>query len=141
MEKEKNTSDSSHVPIVEEMMTAEHDPELKWPNGMSFVTALTVRTEDAKLLFGGSGSADSMGSKPTQHSFIVGGSNEVADDAKASSDFLDKKRGAYYLQGRRGREIAKLSRAIPASEGRRILEKASDVEEEVGIVGRRLPNR
>ncbi|KAL5985079.1 hypothetical protein ACLOJK_036315 [Asimina triloba] len=71
------------------MMTAEHDPELKWPNGMSFVTALTVRTEDAKLLFGDGGSADSMGSKPPQHSFIVGGSNEVADDAKAASESLN----------------------------------------------------
>ncbi|KAL5978703.1 hypothetical protein ACLOJK_029820 [Asimina triloba] len=90
------TKDDTHIFLMphsdtqmEEMMTAEHDPELKWPNGMSFVTALTGRTEDAKLLFGGGGSADSMGSKPPQHSFIVGGSNEVADDAKAASESLN----------------------------------------------------
>lgn len=29
--------------------------DLKWPNGLSFFTALTGRTEDAKLLFGGGG--------------------------------------------------------------------------------------
>nr|CAD1827982.1 unnamed protein product [Ananas comosus var. bracteatus] len=31
------------------------DSELRWPNGLSFFTALTGRADDAKLLFGGAG--------------------------------------------------------------------------------------
>jgi hypothetical protein len=31
------------------------DGDLKWPNGLSFFTALTGRADDAKLLFGGNG--------------------------------------------------------------------------------------
>lgn len=34
------------------MPVPEHEPDLKWPNGLSFFTALTGRSDDAKLLFG-----------------------------------------------------------------------------------------
>lgn len=73
---------------MEEMMT-DHDSDLKWPNGLSFFTALTGRTEDAKLLFG----AENLGNKPPQHSFVMGGKNSIppmnlggnADDSKATA--------------------------------------------------------
>ncbi|XP_077220339.1 protein RICE SALT SENSITIVE 3-like isoform X2 [Tasmannia lanceolata] len=74
---------------IQDMIT-DHDSELKWPNGLSFFTALTGRTEDAKLLFG----AESLGNKPPQHPFSIGGKNSVppmslcgdADDSKVGSD-------------------------------------------------------
>lgn len=44
------------------------DGELRWPNGLSFFTALTGRADDAKLLFGGPGGAG------------------AADDEKAAPD-------------------------------------------------------
>lgn len=74
---------------MEDMIT-DHDSELKWPNGLSFFTALTGRTEDAKVLFG----AEVLGNKPPlQHSFVMGGKNSIpsmslggnADDSKASA--------------------------------------------------------
>nr|BAC83284.1 hypothetical protein [Oryza sativa Japonica Group] len=37
--------------------------DLKWPNGLSFFTALTARTEDVKLLFGDGGGGADDGSK------------------------------------------------------------------------------
>uniref|UniRef100_A0A0D9XRS7 Transcription factor MYC/MYB N-terminal domain-containing protein n=1 Tax=Leersia perrieri TaxID=77586 RepID=A0A0D9XRS7_9ORYZ len=37
--------------------------DLKWPNGMSFFTALTGRADDAKLLFGGGNGGGDDGSK------------------------------------------------------------------------------
>ncbi|XP_058072357.1 protein RICE SALT SENSITIVE 3 isoform X2 [Magnolia sinica] len=87
------TKDDTHLFLLphssdtqmEDMITTDHDPELKWPNGLSFFTALTGRTDDAKLLFGTEG----VGNKPAQHSFIVGGSNDVADDSKAASGSLN----------------------------------------------------
>lgn len=40
-------------------MMPDHDPELKWPNGLSFFTALTGRTDDSKVMFGpGAGSLE-----------------------------------------------------------------------------------
>lgn len=33
-------------------MMPDHDPDLKWPNGLSFFTALTGRTDDSKVMFG-----------------------------------------------------------------------------------------
>jgi hypothetical protein len=45
------------------------DGELRWPNGLSFFTALTGRADDAKLLFGG-----------------PGGGAGAADDEKAAAD-------------------------------------------------------
>ncbi|KAM0952171.1 putative transcription factor MYC/MYB, protein RICE SALT SENSITIVE 3 [Dioscorea sansibarensis] len=44
---------SSEAPM--EDMIPDHDADLKWPNGLSFFTALTGRTDDAKLLFGSEG--------------------------------------------------------------------------------------
>ncbi|ONM37205.1 Serine/threonine-protein kinase WNK (With No Lysine)-related [Zea mays] len=40
------------------------DGELRWPNGLSFFTALTGRDDDAKLLFGGPGAADDEKAAP-----------------------------------------------------------------------------
>lgn len=40
------------------------DGELRWPNGLSFFTALTGREDDAKLLFGGPGAADDEKAAP-----------------------------------------------------------------------------
>ncbi|RWV91904.1 hypothetical protein GW17_00045766, partial [Ensete ventricosum] len=50
---------SSSEAQMDEMMPA-HEPDLKWPNGLSFFTALTGRTDDAKLLFG----SGTLGNKP-----------------------------------------------------------------------------
>lgn len=54
--------DETHLfllPHSDEDMIAEHEPDLKWPNGLSFFNALTGRADDAKLLFG----SDGLGSK------------------------------------------------------------------------------
>ncbi|URE31014.1 alanine aminotransferase, partial [Musa troglodytarum] len=47
---------------MDEMMP-EQESDLKWPNGLSFFTALTGRTDDAKLLFG----AEMLGHQPPPH--------------------------------------------------------------------------
>ncbi|XP_064935723.1 protein RICE SALT SENSITIVE 3-like [Musa acuminata AAA Group] len=44
-------------------MIPEQESDLKWPNGLSFFTALTGRTDDAKLLFG----AEMLGHQPPPH--------------------------------------------------------------------------
>ncbi|KAJ8438043.1 hypothetical protein Cgig2_014172 [Carnegiea gigantea] len=44
---------------MEEMM-GEHESDIKWPNGLSFFSALTGRADDAKLLF----NPESLGAKP-----------------------------------------------------------------------------
>ncbi|XP_077253471.1 protein RICE SALT SENSITIVE 3-like isoform X2 [Tasmannia lanceolata] len=59
---------SSSDTQIHDMIT-DHDSELKWPNGLSFFTALTGRTEDAKLLFGEEG----LGNKPPQNPYSIGG--------------------------------------------------------------------
>jgi hypothetical protein len=48
------------------------DGDLKWPNGLSFFTALTGRADDAKLLFGGNGAG--------------GGGGGADHDVKTASD-------------------------------------------------------
>ncbi|KAA3454333.1 transcription factor isoform X2 [Gossypium australe] len=55
---------------MEDMMV-EHENDIKWPNGLSFFSALTGRTEDAKLLF----NSESLGNKPetNHHSLILEG--------------------------------------------------------------------
>ncbi|MCL7048024.1 hypothetical protein MKW94_020858 [Papaver nudicaule] len=53
-----NSSDGQ----MEDMM-AEHEADIKWPNGLSFFDALTGRADDAKLLFGAAG----VGNKSYQH--------------------------------------------------------------------------
>lgn len=40
------------------------DGDLRWPNGLSFFTALTGREDDAKMLFGGPGAADDEKAAP-----------------------------------------------------------------------------
>ncbi|KAL5730456.1 hypothetical protein ACHQM5_003272 [Ranunculus cassubicifolius] len=54
-------------------MMAEHDSDIKWPNGLSFFNALTAQTDDAKLLFG----SESIGNKQNQqhHPLVLGGDN------------------------------------------------------------------
>ncbi|PIA35185.1 hypothetical protein AQUCO_03600089v1 [Aquilegia coerulea] len=63
-------------------MIADHDADIKWPNGLSFFNALTAQTDDAKLLFG----SESLGNKPNQqhHQLVVGG-----DDANLAMNFCD----------------------------------------------------
>ncbi|RRT41378.1 hypothetical protein B296_00057887 [Ensete ventricosum] len=53
---------SSSEAQLDEMMP-EQESDLKWPNGLSFFTALTGRTDDAKLLFG----AEMLGHQPPPH--------------------------------------------------------------------------
>ncbi|XP_039008512.1 protein RICE SALT SENSITIVE 3-like [Hibiscus syriacus] len=63
---------------MEDMMV-EHENDIKWPNGLSFFSALTGRTEDAKLLF----NSESLGNKPEtkHHPLILEGkySNQNSD--------------------------------------------------------------
>ncbi|KAG1347428.1 putative protein RICE SALT SENSITIVE 3 [Cocos nucifera] len=74
-------------------MMADHESDLKWPSGLSFFTALTGRTDDAKLLFGTEG----LGNKPPaqQHPLMMAGKNlaagspmniTVADEVKAVAE-------------------------------------------------------
>ncbi|TVU34821.1 hypothetical protein EJB05_16673, partial [Eragrostis curvula] len=54
------------------------DGDLKWPNGLSFFTALTGRADDAKLLFAGGGGAEEGKPAPdaqTEH----GGADNVEE--------------------------------------------------------------
>ncbi|KAE8692276.1 putative galactinol--sucrose galactosyltransferase 1-like [Hibiscus syriacus] len=66
---------------MEDMMV-EHENDIKWPNGLSFFSALTGRTEDAKFLF----NSESLGNKPetNHHPQILEGK-----DSNQNSDSLD----------------------------------------------------
>ncbi|KAE8687041.1 serine/threonine-protein kinase dst1-like isoform X1 [Hibiscus syriacus] len=66
---------------MEDMMV-EHENDIKWPNGLIFFSALTGRTEDAKLLF----NSESLGNKPetNHHPLILEGK-----DSNQNSDILD----------------------------------------------------
>lgn len=55
---------------MEEMMGGEHESDIKWPNGLSFFSALTGRPDDAKLLF----HPENLGPKP-DHPNSEGGPN------------------------------------------------------------------
>ncbi|KAB2032572.1 hypothetical protein ES319_D05G383600v1 [Gossypium barbadense] len=72
---------------MEDMMV-EHENDIKWPNGLSFFSALTGRTEDAKLLF----NSENLGNKPetNHHSLILEGkdSNHNADIGANPNEFL-----------------------------------------------------
>ncbi|OVA00362.1 Transcription factor MYC/MYB N-terminal [Macleaya cordata] len=81
-----NSSDAQ----MEDMM-AEHEADIKWPNGLSFFNALTGRADDAKLLFGSEG----IGNKTNQqHHSLLGGKNSnsainlssKADESKAIAE-------------------------------------------------------
>lgn len=81
-----SNKDETHLfllPHSDEDMIAEHEPDLKWPNGLSFFSALTGRTDDAKLLFG----SDGLGSKPPVHhqqsQLMMPGKNASAREDKA----------------------------------------------------------
>lgn len=89
-------------------MIADHEPDLKWPTGLSFFTALTGRTDDAKLLFGTEG----PGSKPPsqQHPLMVAGKNlaagspmNITDEVKAVAEA-----SSFQSQGNRGETGAAL---------------------------------
>ncbi|KAE8723493.1 hypothetical protein F3Y22_tig00012370pilonHSYRG00088 [Hibiscus syriacus] len=71
-----------------EDMIAEHENDIKWPNGLSFFSALTGRTEDAKLLFNSEG----LGNKPetNHHPLILEGkdSNQNSDAGANPNEFL-----------------------------------------------------
>nr|QDF82432.1 protein RICE SALT SENSITIVE 3-like isoform X1 [Cymbidium goeringii] len=80
--------DDTHLfllPHSDEDMIADHEADLKWPNGLSFFNALTGRTDEAKLLFG----ADGLGTKPLVHhhqqqqQLLMAGKNVSAEEAKA----------------------------------------------------------
>ncbi|KAK9150195.1 hypothetical protein Syun_008504 [Stephania yunnanensis] len=68
-------------------MIADHEADIKWPNGLSFFNALTGRSDEAKLLFGHA----SLGSKPN---LVLGGEGSSsamnlsgkADEPNAVSD-------------------------------------------------------
>ncbi|CAI9088702.1 OLC1v1023111C1 [Oldenlandia corymbosa var. corymbosa] len=49
----------SSEPRMEDMM-GDHENDIKWPNGLTFFSALTGRSDDAKLLF----NPDGLGAKP-----------------------------------------------------------------------------
>ncbi|XP_021287604.1 uncharacterized protein LOC110419053 isoform X1 [Herrania umbratica] len=72
---------------MEDMM-AEHENDIKWPNGLTFFGALTGRTEDAKLLF----NPESLGNKPdqNQHPLILEGkdSNQNSDAGANPNEYL-----------------------------------------------------
>ncbi|XP_074571985.1 LOW QUALITY PROTEIN: protein RICE SALT SENSITIVE 3-like [Curcuma longa] len=70
-------------------MVQEHEPDLKWPNGLSFFTALTGRTDDTKLLFG----ADSKpGGGDDHHQALSSASNADQDLMSAESQHSCKGR-------------------------------------------------
>ncbi|XP_042519382.1 protein RICE SALT SENSITIVE 3 isoform X1 [Macadamia integrifolia] len=52
---------SSETQMEDMNMMADHESDIKWPNGLSFFNALTGRADDAKLLFG-----EGLGNKPNQ---------------------------------------------------------------------------
>ncbi|XP_008806377.1 protein RICE SALT SENSITIVE 3-like [Phoenix dactylifera] len=81
----------SSEPAPMDDMIADHESDLKWPNGLSFFTALTGRADEAKLLFG----AEGLGSKPPaqQHPLTMTAKNptagspmNIADDMKAAAE-------------------------------------------------------
>ncbi|KAJ6816101.1 uncharacterized protein M6B38_417155 [Iris pallida] len=71
----KDTANTHHFLPMDDMMSEHHHPhphhphdsDLKWPNGLSFFTALTGRSDDAKLLFGHEGLASN---RPQAHNMM-----------------------------------------------------------------------
>lgn len=55
-------------------MIPNHESDIKWPNGLSFFTALTARSDDAKLLFGAEVSQHPM--RATSQVNLCGSSDE-----------------------------------------------------------------
>ncbi|XP_042431018.1 protein RICE SALT SENSITIVE 3-like isoform X1 [Zingiber officinale] len=63
-------------------MGQEHEPDLKWPNGLSFFTALTGRTDDAKLLFG----TEMLEQKPADSKPGMGDDHHLALSSASNAD-------------------------------------------------------
>lgn len=81
----------SSEPTSMDDMIADHESDLKWPNGLSFFTALTGRADEAKLLFG----AEGLGNKPpaqqqplmmTRKNPTAGSPMNIADEVKAAAE-------------------------------------------------------
>ncbi|XP_043698756.1 protein RICE SALT SENSITIVE 3-like isoform X2 [Telopea speciosissima] len=83
---------SSETQMEDMNMMADHDSDIKWPNGLSFFNALTGRNDDAKLLFGHEGLENKIHQQ--HHQFVPGGedSNSAlnlrgnADESKTLSE-------------------------------------------------------
>ncbi|RVW79335.1 Protein RICE SALT sensitive 3 [Vitis vinifera] len=88
-----HTKDETHMFLlphssetrIEDMM-ADHENDIKWPNGLSFYNALTGRSDDAKLLF----SPEGLGNKPDQnhHPLILEGKNPNPHSDSNPNEFL-----------------------------------------------------
>nr|XP_009417203.1 PREDICTED: transcription factor LHW isoform X1 [Musa acuminata subsp. malaccensis] len=96
---------SSSEAQMDEMMPA-HEPDLKWPNGLSFFTALTGRTDDPKLLFG----SETLGNKPPpQQSQGNQGDNGAALSASNTEDLMSS---ASHSSKARKMEHSKFKRSL-----------------------------
>ncbi|XP_042477905.1 protein RICE SALT SENSITIVE 3-like [Macadamia integrifolia] len=83
---------SSKTQMKDMNMMADHDSDIKWPNGLSIFNALTGKDEDAELLFG----HECLGNKPNQqhHQLVLGSENSnpalnlcgKAEELKAPSE-------------------------------------------------------
>ncbi|XP_009596195.1 protein RICE SALT SENSITIVE 3 [Nicotiana tomentosiformis] len=62
---------SSEARMDDHMMGAEHENDIKWPNGLTFFSALTGRSDDSRILF----NPDNLGTKPehNQHPLSLDG--------------------------------------------------------------------
>lgn len=88
-----HTKDETHMFLlphssetrIEDIM-ADHENDIKWPNGLSFYNALTGRSDDAKLLF----SPEGLGNKPDQnhHPLILEGKNPNPHSDSNPNEFL-----------------------------------------------------
>ncbi|KAF8751352.1 hypothetical protein HU200_012235 [Digitaria exilis] len=58
---------------------AAHDGDIRWPNGVSFFTALTGRADDAKLLFGGADDEKSAAAPGAAQTGGHGGAENVEE--------------------------------------------------------------
>ncbi|KAM0919591.1 hypothetical protein ACQ4PT_008068 [Festuca glaucescens] len=87
----------SPMPLYPDGARGGADGELKWPNGLSFFTALTGRSDDAKLLFegggggGGGGGADDHG-KPGQDAQTGHGGAENVEEYLSLESHSNKAR-------------------------------------------------
>ncbi|XP_043690025.1 protein RICE SALT SENSITIVE 3-like isoform X2 [Telopea speciosissima] len=75
---------SSETQMEDMNMMADHESDIKWPNGLSFFNALTGRTDDAKLLFG----AEGLGNKSNQqhHQLVLGETSYLQNQHGRRSD-------------------------------------------------------
>ncbi|KAI3936957.1 hypothetical protein MKX01_015172 [Papaver californicum] len=76
-----NSSDAQ----MEDMM-AEHESDIKWPNGLSFFNALTGRADDAKLLFGADGVGKSNQQQQHHHPNLGGKNSNSAINLSSKAD-------------------------------------------------------